>query len=376
MLSRTYSLMFFLLSLEPLTQSPAELHTIMVPKKKTVERTAASSRPKRTPKPTTTATTSAPAPKPKKKTTAIKKAAPKKSATTAKVTKKAAPKKAAAKMAATKKAAPKKAAPKTAAPKYEKWVVKADGSNPLGPAAQAKIDARRAEERERKKVYGEIGSRYTIQFMDELKVMYTQSLAVGTFESIGSFEAFLEWSQDVDEQAWDIAHEKKIGTLEAQYSKKQMAEMIQDMYEKQERGEVPHIEDINDMLYWKEIEKERSKIIEEFKVKEAKEKQQYQQHRNGNGNGNRNGGGNRNGNVSAISSPVKKAQNTIVNASPVKKVQDAFTGGSNRSKSPGKKMTSNDSGYQADNEQQSVMSRTWELAANAVEAMRSAVNPE
>jgi outer membrane biosynthesis protein TonB len=124
MLSRTYSLMFFLLSLEPLTQSPAELHTIMVPKKKTVERTAASSRPKRTPKPTTTATTSAPAPKPKKKTTAIKKAAPKKSATTAKVTKKAAPKKAAAKMAATKKAAPKKAAPKTAAPKYESGLLK------------------------------------------------------------------------------------------------------------------------------------------------------------------------------------------------------------------------------------------------------------
>jgi hypothetical protein len=354
----------------------------MAPKKKTVVRTAASSRPKRTPKPTTAATTSAPAPKPKKKTTATKKIAPKKSVTGAKVTKKAAPKKAApkkaaTKKAATKKAAPKKAAPKTGAPKYEKWVVKADGSNPLGPAAQAKIDARRAEERERSKVYTEIGSRYTDQFIQQLQVMYTQGLAVGAFESIGSFEAFLEWSSDVDEQAWDIAHEKKIGTLEAQYSKKQMAEMIQDMYEKQERGEVPHIEDINDMLYWKEIEKERSKIIEEFKVKEAKEKKQYQQqHRNGNGNGNRNGGGNRNGNVSAISSPVKKAQNTIVNASPVKKVQDAFNGGNNRSKSPGKKMTSNDSGYQADNEQQSVMSRTWELAANAVEAMRSAVNPE
>ena len=358
----------------------------MAPKKKTVVRTAASSRPKRTPKPTTAATTSAPAPTPKKKTTATKKTAPKKSVTGAKVTKKvapkkAAPKKAATKKAATKKAAPKKtatkkAAPKTAAPKYEKWIVKADGSNPLGPAAQAKIDARRAEERERKKVYAEIGSRYTDQFIKQLEVVYAQGLAVGAFESIGSFGAFLEWSSDVDEQAWDIAHEKKIGTLEAQYSKKQMAEMIQDMYEKQERGEVPHIEDINDMLYWNEIEKERSKIIDEFKVKEAKEKQQYQQHRNGNGNGNRNGGGNRNGNVSAISSPVKKVQNTIVNASPMKKVQDAFTGGSNRSKSPGKKMTSNDSGYQADNEQQSVMSRTWELAANAVEAMRSAVNPE
>ena len=87
---------------------------------------------------------------------------------------------------------------------------------------------------------------------------------------------------------------------------------------------------------------------------------------------NRNG----NGNVSAINSPVKKAQNTIVNASPVKRVQDAFTGGNNRPKSPQKKVTSNDSGFQADNEQQSVMSRTWELAANAVEAMRSAVNSE
>jgi hypothetical protein len=72
----------------------------------------------------------------------------------------------------------------------------------------------------------------------------------------------------------------------------------------------------------------------------------------------------------------------------VKKVQEAFTGGrSGRSKSPEKrsiekkspekkKNTSNDSGYQADNERQGVMSRTWELAANAVEAMRSAVNSE
>ncbi|KAK6000761.1 hypothetical protein QM012_003486 [Aureobasidium pullulans] len=76
---------------------------------------------------------------------------------------------------------------------------------------------------------------------------------------------------------------------------------------------------------------------------------------------------------SCISSPVKKAQSAIVDASPMKKAQDAMT--RSRSKSPEKKkMTSNDSGYQADNEQQSVVSRTWELAANAVEAMKSAVN--
>jgi hypothetical protein len=152
---------------------------------------------------------------------------------------------------------------------------------------------------------------------------------------------------------------------------------------------------MDDAVFWKEIGKERAKIMEEYRIKESK-KHHHNGNVNGNGNGSRNGNGNgnRNGNVSAISSPVKKAQNAIVNASPVKKVQEAFAGGnrSGRSKSPEKKspekkspekrspekkkMTGNDSGYQADNEQQSVMSRTWELAANAVEAMRSAVVPK
>jgi hypothetical protein len=124
---------------------------------------------------------------------------------------------------------------------------------------------------------------------------------------------------------------------------------------------------------------------EDYKMKESKKHHHHNGNVNGNGNGGRNGNGN--GNVSAINSPVEKAQNAIVNASPVKKVQEAFAGGrSSRSKSPEKKspekrspekkMTSNDSGYQADTEQQGVMSRTWELAANAVEAMRSAVVPE
>lgn len=205
--------------------------------------------------------------------------------------------------------------------------------------------------------------------------MYWQGRAVGAFKSIDSFEAFVEWSKDVDEQAWKKAHKQEIGSIESQYTSKQADEMIKEMHEKQKRGELPHINDITDFLYWKEIDKEREKIIKEYRAKEFR-----QQHRNGNGNVN----GNRNGNVSAISSPVRKAQNAIVNASPVKRVQEAFTGGSKskpnspqkRLNSPQKKMNSNDSGYQADNEQQSVMGRTWELAANAVEAMRSAVVPE
>lgn len=106
------------------------------------------------------------------------------------------------------------------------------------------------------------------------------------------------------------------------------------------------------------IDKERAKIIAKYKADYKKQQSPKKKQEN----------------VSAISSPAKKAQNSIVNANPVKKAQDALT--RSRSKSPAKKMTSNDSGYQADNEQQSVMSRTWELAANAVEAMRSAVNPE
>jgi hypothetical protein len=128
---------------------PNIIPIIMAPKKKTVERTAASSRPKRTPKPTTVATSSAPAPKPKKKPTATKKAAPKKAVAAGRVTKKAAPKKAAPKKAAPKKAAPKKAAPKKAAPKkaaptYQKLVVKADGSNPLGAVGEKRIRDRDA----------------------------------------------------------------------------------------------------------------------------------------------------------------------------------------------------------------------------------------
>jgi hypothetical protein len=358
----------------------------MAPEKKTVERTAASSRPKRTPKPTTVATSSTPAPKSKKNTTATKKAAPKKVATGG-VTKKAAPKKAAPKKATVaKKAAPKKAAaprkaattktePKKAAPTYQKWVVKADGSNPFGPAADKKIaEAKAAEKAHQARV--EIDLRYLDEaFIKHLEhSIYAKGRAAGQFRDFDTFDAFFDWSKETDLQAWEIAHKQKIGAIESQYHIGQANEMKEKMYEKRKRGEIPHIDNMTDYLHWEEIEKERAKIIEDYKMKERKK-----HHHNGNVNGNGNGNGN--GNVSAISSPVKKAQNAIVNASPVKKAQEAFAGGGNRSgrpkspekRSPEKNMTSNDSGYQADIEQHSVMSRTWELAANAVEAMRSAV---
>jgi len=361
----------------------------MAPKKKTVERTAASTRPKRTPKPTTVAASSAAAPGPKKKktTATTKKAAPKKSVTDSKVFKTSCPKR------TPKKAVPKKPAPKKPAPTYEKWFVKADGSNPLGPAAQKKIDDRKAAEKVHKAMYSAIDARYTLDFISYLSTMYSNGRAVGAFRDIDSFEAFLEWNKEVDEQAWEKVHKQKIGSIEAQYTSKQLDKMIEEMHEQQRRDVIPHIDDMTDFLYWKEIEKERERIIKEYRAKEFR---QQQQKRNGNGNGN--GRGNKNANVSAISSPVKKAQNTIVNASPVKRVQEAFTGGSEskpnspqkklnspqkkpnspqkKESNPQKKMNSNASGYQADNERQGVMSRTWELAANAVEAMRSAVVPE
>jgi hypothetical protein len=358
----------------------------MAPKKETVERTAASSRPKRTPKPTTVATSSAPASKPKKKTTATKKVAPKKSVTAGRVTKKAAPKKTAPKKAATKKAAPKKAAPA-----YQKWVVKADGRNPLGAVGEKRIKDRDATLKASEGLDMTELRHTDKEFITRLEhSVYPRCRATGQFGDMNTFGKFVEWSKKIDKQAWDKAHEQKIGSLEGECTPKQVHEMMRELHENTEKGKNPHIRDTTDFLYWKEIEKEREKIMEEYTMKESKK------YHNGNVNGNGNGGnrnGNRNGNVSAISSPVKKAQNTIINASPVKKVQEAFTGGrSGRSKSPEKrspekrspekrspekkKNTSNDSGYQADNEQQSVMDRTWELAANAVEAMRSAVNSE
>jgi hypothetical protein len=371
---------------------PNIIPIIMAPKKKTVERTAASSRPKRTPKPTTVATSSAPAPKPKKKPTATKKAAPKKAVAAGRVTKKAAPKKAAPKKAAPKKAAPKKAAPKKAAPKkaaptYQKLVVKADGSNPLGAVGEKRIRDRDAALKASAGL-DMIELRHTDkEFMYRMEhFIYPRFKATGKSRDTNTFEDFVKWSKKIDKQAWDKAHEQKIGSLEGDCTGKQYHEMMRELREDEEKGKNPHIRDTTDYLYWKEIEKERETIMDEYMKKSLKH-HDAKGNGNGNGGGNGNRNGNRNGNVSAISSPVKKAQNTSVNASPVKKVQEAFTGGrSGRSKSPEKKSpqkkspekknTSNDSGYQADNEQQGVMSRTWELAANAVEAMRSAVNPE
>ncbi|KAH0000409.1 hypothetical protein KCU78_g15393, partial [Aureobasidium melanogenum] len=331
--------------------------------KKTIERTAASSRPKRTPKPTAVATSSAPAPKPKKKITASKKAvtktaAPKKTAAT-KVTKKTALKKTATEKAAPKKAgAAAKGAQKEPAAKYQKWIVPL-WENPLGPEAQKKIDKRKEAEKKDKYKYSCIDARYTEAVIAQLKKEYDQGMAKGEWPKMG-FEMFLETYKGFDDEAWDKAHERKSGSIHGDYTSKKADAMVKDMNAKQHRDEIPHILNLTDYLYWKEIDKERAKIIAAYKADYKKEQQQKKK---------------KQGNVGAISSPVKKAQNTIVNTSPVKKAQDALT--RSRSKSPEKKkMLSNDSGYQADNEQQSVMSRTWELAANAVEAMRSAVNPE
>ncbi|KAG9947630.1 hypothetical protein KCU85_g5721, partial [Aureobasidium melanogenum] len=327
----------------------------MAPKKK-VEQTAASSRPKRPPKPTTVATSLAPAPKPKKKTTASKKAA----------TKTAAPKKAAAtkviKKTAAKKAGTtaKKVAQKASTAKYDKWVIPAY-ENPHGPVeGQKRIDARKKKEAEASEKYKHenIDARYTPPVIKELKKDYEEGVSKGEWEKMG-FDKFLKTYKGFDAQAWDKAHERKIGNIEGDYTSKQADAIIKDMHARREKGEIPHILTITDYLYWKEIDKERAKIIAKYKADYKKEQKKKQ------------------GNVStAVSSPVKKVQNSTVNASPVKKAQDALTRSKSKSPEKQKKMWSHDSGYQADNEQQSVMSRTWELAANAVEAMRSAVNPE
>jgi hypothetical protein len=197
----------------------------MAPKKKTVERTAAFSRPKRTPKPSTVATSSAPAPKSKKKTTVTKKAASKK-VVTGGVTKKTAPKKAAPKKAAVaKKAAPKKAASKKAAPTYLKWVVKADGSNPLGAVGEKSIKERKEKEAAAWDQYAhdEINLRHTDRpFLKHLRyITYTNGRAAGQFRDFNTWESFLKWSKEIDKQAWDKAHERKIGSLESDYTGKQ-----------------------------------------------------------------------------------------------------------------------------------------------------------
>ncbi|CAD0107825.1 unnamed protein product [Aureobasidium uvarum] len=344
----------------------------MAPKKK-VERTAASSRPKRTPKPTTFATSSsAAAPKPKKKSTATKKAAtktaaPKKTAAT-KVTKKTAPKKTVTKKAATKAAAMKagaKGAQKDA-PKYEKWVVPL-WVNPLGAEGEKRIAQKKELEKSNHQMWkASVLScwKHSAQFKKGLKQDYEEGVAKGEYEPKG-YERFRTWSMKIYSEAWDKAYARKIGSLEGDYNYDEAKAMKREMCGQMDNHEIPHIHDFEGFLYWKEIEKQRAKLVTKYKAEykaEQKKKQQQQK-----------------GNVSAISSPVKKAQNTIVNASPVKNVQEAFARSRSKSpekKSPAKKMLSNDSGYQADNEQQSVMSRTWELAANAVEAMRSAVNPE
>jgi hypothetical protein len=238
----------------------------MAPKKKTVERTAASSRPKRTPKPTTVAATSAPAPKLKKKTTATKQAAPKKVATSG-VTKKAAPKKTAAprKAAAPKKAATKKTASKKAAPTYQKWIVKADGSNPLGAVGEKKIKDRKEKEAAAsdQHVRDEINLRHTDRpFLQHLRyITYTNGRAAGQFKDFNTWESFLKWSKEIDKQAWDKAHERKVGSLESDYTGKQAHDLRKETLENIENGRNPHIRNMEDAVYWNEIEKERANIM-------------------------------------------------------------------------------------------------------------------
>ncbi|CAD0018395.1 unnamed protein product [Aureobasidium pullulans] len=153
--------------------------------KKAVVKTAASTRPKRTPKPTTPAVEPAPAaPKPKKATTTTKttkKAAPKEAAP-----KKAAPKKAATKKTAaakvTKKKPAAKATKKKPAPKKDpnaefleegatipKRFEGIYENNPLGPAAAQKVADSRAEERATSALYSKMSARYSTRLQDELR---------------------------------------------------------------------------------------------------------------------------------------------------------------------------------------------------------------
>ncbi|THY25469.1 hypothetical protein D6D01_05055 [Aureobasidium pullulans] len=355
--------------------------------KKAVVKTAASTRPKRTLKPSTPAVEPAPAaPKPKKAITTTKttkKAAPKKAAP-----KKAAPKKTAAAKVTKKnpaaKATKKKPAPKkdpnaefleegTTVPKRFEGVY---DNNPLGPAAAKKVADRRAKERATSALYTKMSARYSTRLQDELGEELKAAHARGELLDM-SFGGWLNYNVEEDVTAWDEAKKIRPCVIEGLYdihdaTWKEFTKILEDGWEK---GELEHCVDVPDYLYWMEAEKitakkreERMPLVKADAARRAAMKDKKK------------------ATVAATrpeplaeewvsaSSPVKTLQETVINMSPVKQIQSLF--GANAEGSQRRGHWSNDSGYRADNEQSSVLSRTWELAAHAVEAMKGAVNSE
>lgn len=369
-----------------------KVSTTSMAAKKAVVKTAASTRPKRTPKPTTPAVEPAPAaPKPKK------------AITTTKTTKKAAPKKAAPKKAAPKKAAPKKTAAAkvtkkkpTAKATKKKPATRKDPNaefleegatipkrfegiyenNPLGPAAAQKVADRRAEERATSALYSKMSARYSTRLQDELREELKAAHARGEWLDM-SFGGWLNYNVEEDVAAWNQAQNTDHAVMGTRYriSEDTMREVTKKLEDAWKEGELEHCNDAGEYLYWMEAERIKAKKREErmplVKADAARHAAMKDKKK---------------ATVAATrpeplaeewvsaSSPVKKLQETVINASPVKQIQSLF--GANTEGSQRRGDWSNDSGYRADNEQSSVLSRTWELAAHAVEAMKGAVNSE
>ncbi|KAI5248991.1 hypothetical protein E4T43_01094 [Aureobasidium subglaciale] len=270
----------------------------MAPKKVAVVRTAASSRPRRTAKPTTAATTtSATAAMPKK--AAYKKAAPKKAAP--KVTKKKATSKktVASKRTYTKKDPEDYEPLPTITPREKARMTKNLAKN----ASQwnQKPEPYVAPTPEEEWIWKNIESKYTPAVCNKLEIEWAEKLNTNPKDRyIGNLDRYILEHQELDAEAWIRAHEKKIGAIEGQYTLDQITAMDKEVYAKQRRGKLPHIRDRTDMLYWAEIDKERVKILEERR--KAGESTI----------------------VSAAVPPVQKLQKAIANSSPVKKAQGAF----------------------------------------------------
>lgn len=369
-----------------------KVSTTSMAAKKAVVKTAASTRPKRTPKPTTPAVEPAPAaPKPKMAITTTrttKKAAPKKAAPKKAAPKKAAPKKTAAakvtKKKPTAKATKKKPAPKkdpnaefleegATIPKRFKGIYE---NNPLGPAAAQKVADRRVEERATSALYSKMSARYSTRLQDELGEELKAAHAIGEWLDM-SFSGWLNYNVEEDVAAWNQAQNTDPAVMGTRYhiSEDTMREVTKKLEDGWKEGELEHCNDAGEYLYWMEAEKikakkreERMPLVKADAVRHAAMKDKKK------------------ATVAATkpeplaeewvsaSSPVKKLQETVINASPVKQIQSLF--GANTEGSQRRGDWSNDSGYRADNEQSSVLSRTWELAAHAVKAMKGAVNSE
>lgn len=346
--------------------------------KKAVVKTAASTRPKRTPKPTTPAVEPAPAaPKPKK------------AITTTKTTKKAAPKKAAPKKAAPKKTAAAKVTKKKPATKKDpnaefleegatipKRFEGIYENNPLGPAAAQKVADRRAEERATSALYSKMSARYSTRLQDELREELKAAHARGEWLDM-SFGSWLNYNVEEDVAAWNQAQNIHSAMLIAMFdineaTLKEVEKKLEDAWKE---GELEHCNDAGEYFYWMEAEKIKAKKREERMPLVKADAARHAAMK-----------GKKKATVAAArpeplaeewvsaSSPVKKLRETVINASPVKQIQSLF--GANTEGSQRRGDWSNDSGYRADNEQSSVLSRTWELAAHAVEAMKGAVNSE